>query len=212
MKRLSVFLTLFLAACGSGGGSDPASVGKVLNVYQPACPPVAIMILHQGHAPFDGGGTEVYNLVPVAEAFAEHCLVVYAMEMPAWPHEEGPIERYYQHVIDLLDTFVNLYGSLPVYMSGFSGGGWTTAVMTAMDQRIVKGYSVDGDPANEDWEQVNTPYGWPALYEMAGDRLMHINPSIGSNDPNYRFVRDPSTRQHTFSPWAVGYIITDLGL
>ena len=222
MNRLALVLTLALTACGSSGGGAEQTAGGMVGVYEPTGAPICFMILHQGHAFFDGGtgsnGEEPhpeYDLRPAAEAFTKAGCRVYALEMPPRPHDAGPLQIYYKPVVDLIGQIQEESGS-PIYMAGFSGGGWTTTIAVSNDSRIVKGYSVDGDPVPCDpseWEHMATCTDFPDIYASAGTRLMHINAAVGpSSDPNYKYVIDPTTTAHTFSPWAVQYIIDDLGL
>lgn len=209
MKGTTIGAALLLAACGSA--ESPNWSGGHVGTWQPAGAPVAVMILHQGHDCFTGC-RYADSLVPAAERFAAAGFAVYGFEMPPEPHDHGPIERFYKPVLDLLDT---LDGSLPVYVAGLSGGGWTTSVVTGLDPRIARGYSVEGDPADSDWEQQNTPLGYTALYAQAGERLVHVYIPGSSTDCagfgyQYPCVNDYTTSRHEMSPWAVEYIVTDI--
>lgn len=229
MRSIILACAIFLSACGSGGNDSPQWHGGLFLTWQVTgdnqqwvCrrdpsdqTPCGIMILHQGHDCFDGCRYDD-SLVPRAQEFAAAGLTVYGYEMPPEPHDSGPIERYYQPVLDLLGT---LEGSgQPVYMSGLSGGGWTTTVVTAIDSRITKGWAVDGDPANEDWEQKNTPFDYYTLYNMGGERLVHVY-IPGESPPStcatllalqHPCIEDPVSRTHNFSKWTADRIVEDI--
>jgi len=207
-----VSLVLLLVNCGNDNINWK---GGLIGIWEPSGKPVGIMILHQGHDCFNGCRYDD-NLEPIALYFALKGFFVYGFEMPPDPHNEGPIEKYYQPVIDLLNR-LNAEGNiLPIYMSGLSGGGWTTTVVTALDNRIVKGYSIEGDPTESDWEQSHTPYGYPTLYQMADNRLIHIyrQSFFDCKDWAYPYpcVNDPVATGHYFSIWAADYILRDIGI
>ena len=210
--KLIVLLSLVLVACGTSTQDDepePVSklswVGGVVGVW-PAERPKAILILHQGHDCFSGCGYPS-NLVPAAEQFAKAGFIVYGMEMPLHEHLDPAIEpltweQMYRPVADLLDTFD---GTLPVYIAGLSGGGFIATLTTALDSRIVKGYSVDGDEA------------WSELYLQADVRLTHIfvpgsflKLDCGRWEHPYPCANDMTVSQHAMSAWAVEYIISDV--
>lgn len=210
----ALLIALCLVPVGCGSKSSPGWQGGLYGVWEPQGAPVGVMILHQGHDCFAGCRYDD-SLMPAAEAFAARGFLVYGFEMPPDPHDAGPIERYYHPVLDLIAT---LPPELPVYMAGLSGGGWTTTVVTAIEPRVVRGYSVDGDPASSDWEQRNPPFPYATLYSMAGERLMHVyipNEPGGYAPPGvigYSYVLDETSRAHVFSPWTVEFILSDIGL
>ena len=144
--------------------------------------------------------------------------------MPPLPHNQGPIEQYYKHVTELLDELGQ--SQLPIFMVGLSGGGWTTTVASALDNRIKKGFSIAGDVpkdvaphiAGDCYEQLNPPYDYRALYRKAGERLTHIyiynEPSSRfsgiKGNIGYHYVNDNTTKLHTISDWTVEYILNTL--
>lgn len=139
------------------------------------------------------------------------------MEMPPEPHDAGPIESYYGPVIRLIDELTAEYPGVPISIAGLSGGGWTASVVTALDARIYRGYSVEGDPASSDWEQQNLSHDYPTLYAMAGYRLTHIYIPASSSDCTgwsypYPCVNDPEATGHYVSTFAVNYMLRDLGM
>lgn len=243
-KYLTLVLCALLISCGSSPSSQPQAVsfqgptsptlpttwvGGLVGVWEPIGTPHGVMILHQGHDSFTGERYGRGGLVPAAESFRNAGFIVYGFEMPVLDsdiHEHGPIERFYEPVIKLIDAIGT---NLPIYMAGVSGGGWTTTVVTGIEPRITKGYSVEGDPwfylghnsgrtsdGREDWEQFNMPWTYEKLYESAGSRLAHIFiPGSYSSCQNWTFgecVNDYSTTYHEISPWAVEFIVSDIKL
>lgn len=181
-----------------------------------------VVILHQGHTPFDYPDT---SLIPVALKLQEEGFDVYGFEMPPVPHGP-PIEKFYNPVLDMVDT-------LPednfIFMIGLSGGGWTTTVVTAFSERIVRGYSVAGDIPLDmrirssdygDWEQRNPPLPYRELYDIAGQRLLHIynykdDCCFGYNgwteeELGTSFLVDYTNYRHSISEWTTEYIIEDI--
>lgn len=210
-KNISILLCLFLAACGGGSSSEDNSWrGGLVGVYEPSGVPVGKLILHQGHDCFDGCRYGE-SLIPVAQRFAAAGYLVYAMEMPPLPHA-GPMDQFTDPVTRLLDAIG------PAYMVGLSGGGWTTSVMTALDPRIVRGYSVAGDLNGigaDDFEQINTDY--QSTYAAASGRLLHIynfyegGPWSGvTGDIGFPYVNDFTAYSHTITPSAVDFIVADI--
>jgi hypothetical protein len=194
--------------------------GGHVGTWPPEGPAQGVLLLHHGHSAFDGGTYAPGNLIPVAEAFQAAGFLVYGVEMPPGKHDGLPIEQFVQASQTLLDMIEAMDPHMPVYMVGLSGGGWTTTVMTAIDARITRGYSVAGDHPVEsvergDWEQHIMDY--PLLYAMAGDRLQHIYIwedeccfAHVTGDIGTDYVLDRSTRDHTISPWAIHWILDDI--
>jgi hypothetical protein len=199
--------------------------GGLRKIWQPDQPAKGIVILHQGHSSLAGNDMNGHrfptlDLVPLARRLVSSGYRVYGFEMPPLPHGEGQIERFYQPVIDLLDRISPQ--DLPIYMIGLSGGGWTTTVVTALDDRISLGFSVSGSlpedvrppESCEDWEQCNPPHDYRTLYAMAGDRLMQMY-SLGEpghfggieGDLGYAYVSDVNSNEHTITEWMEEYIL-----
>lgn len=218
---------LLLSACGSasdsGDHSEPHNMtGGLVGVWNPDGEPKGQIILHHGHDTFDGKNDPTGNLIPVAEKFAAAGYVVYGMEMPPLPHDGRPLSDFTDPVAALLDAIG------PAYMIGLSGGGWTTTVVTATDERIIKGFSVAGDVPMDmrdqadpntygDWEQHSLGLDYRALYEQAGDRLLHIynfaDPCCFSGiqgDIGYPYETDHTHSEHKISDWAVEVILLTL--
>ena len=215
--RIIILVVLFLSACGSNSPDSQPWRGGLIGVWEPIGQPRGVFIVHQGHAPFSAPDYQPANLIPVVEQLRDAGFLVYGFEMP--PGDHGPpIERFYQPVLDLIDTIPT---EIPIYMTGLSGGGWTTTVVTSHSSRIVRGYSVAGDAPLDvwigprDWEQLQVDYR--VLYAQAGTRLMHIynfNDSCCfwgiSGDIGYAYVTDPGIRQHAVTQWAIDFILSDI--
>lgn len=211
---------LLLAACGSTPSDEPVTwKGGHYAEWWPA-QPKAIVILHQGHNAFDGGGVEEQNLIPLAEAFRYHGFAVIGFEMPPLPHDGIPLEDFTRPVVEYLD---GLDRDEPVFMVGLSGGGWTTTLVTAQDGRIRRGYSVAGDlpldmrsPADMgDAEQLVPDYR--ALYAQAGERLLHVfneyDPCCFAGvrgDIGGEYLLDTGNRSHSIGPDTVAWIVADM--
>lgn len=213
---LPPFAVLALAACG-GGEESPDWTGGLYGVWEPAGAARGVLIVHQGHDCFDGCRYDD-SLVPLAERARDAGYLVYGFEMPPGRHTAGPVERFYQPVLSLLDT---LPPGTPVYMAGLSGGGWTTTVVTALDARIVRGYSVAGirpDPATrcdaDDFECVNPPRPYEELHALAGARLLQVHIPLSNGDTcasvTTPCIEDYTTDNHAVSPWAVDLILSDM--
>jgi len=199
-------------------------VGGLKGIWNPTIPIKGYVIIHQGHSAWSGGNNPEYDLTPMAEAFLNAGYRVYAFEMPPMPHNYGPVERFYKPVINLLDKIAG--DGYPTYMVGFSGGAWTTTNATALDSRIKKGYSIQGDcplyiwePKLTEWDEyVSTIYPFFTLYQMAGDRLLHIygKKNVGPygfvdrETAGYPIVYDDTATTHEVTPWAIDYILGDI--
>lgn len=217
-KNLSILLCLFLAACGSGeSNSNTTWNGGIWSVWSPATPNGKAIILHQGHSPFNYAD---HDLTGVAQQFSDAGFVVYGMEMPfPSPHDSGPLSKFTDPVTKLVDELTKQ--GLKTYMVGLSGGGWTTTVVTYLDPRIIKGYSVAGDHPTEsymgDWESKNPPAPYKDMYAATSGRLVHIynwdDPCCFARiqgDIGGEYVTDYTTQRHEISAWAVSYIISDI--
>jgi len=60
------------------------------------------------------------------------------------PDGESPIKFFVEPIIVSLNYIEENYNFESYYMVGISGGGWTTTLVTALDDRISKSYSVAG--------------------------------------------------------------------
>lgn len=210
-KRIAAAMSMLLAAaCGE---SKPNWSGGLVGIWEPSGTAAAIMILHQGHDSFYGVRYGD-DLSEDAKFFATHGFRVFGFEMPPEPHD-GPVERFYAPVIATLNALDAAGNTLPYYIAGVSGGGWTAQVVTALDARIKRGYSVEeGDPADGDWEQQHPPRTYHELSHLAGERLVRVyipksNSDCNGIDVRHVCVNDTTTARHEMSPWAAGFIARD---
>lgn len=175
------------------------------------------IILHQGHNNFNGSRSrESESLIQAAEFLKSKGYKVHGFEMPPFPHQGRPLNDFIDPLLDYLDEIG------PAYMMGLSGGGWTTTIMTAIDDRIIKGYSIAGDAPHDisegprDYEQ-NMIKDYRQIYKLAGDRLYHI---YNENDPccfsdiedeiDYEFYVDKSHQTHQISQSTLEFILKDI--
>lgn len=193
--------------------------GGLRYVLEPAGVPIGVVILHQGHNPFDAPNDPISSLVPVSERLVQEGYAVACFEMPPMWHS-GSIEKFYNPVLQYIETVTGG----PIFMIGLSGGGWTTTVTTAISNRITKGYSVAGDHPElslaGDWEQQNPPYPYRTMYQMAISRLLHVYNAYDSCCYRYAgwteeeigtpFIVDYTHQNHMISPWAIEQIIEDM--
>jgi len=168
------------------------------------------VVLHSGH------GFWSCTMTRAAYIFADAGFTVYRAEMPAWPHDES--DEFFKETNALLE----LLEGEKIYMVGLSGGGWTTTMATAMNEQIIKGYSVAGDHPVEsyiigDYEQQNPPLDYYDAYSIAGDRLLHIYGQYDSccfagitGDIGTEYVIDYTYSVHQISEWAATYILNDM--
>ncbi|MCG8430390.1 MAG: hypothetical protein MJA29_04380 [Candidatus Omnitrophica bacterium] len=126
-----------------------------------------LVIYHQGH---DGGATRDGHAY--VQRFLDEGYAVVAISMPLiGPNYPGPVENHDAIFDDYPNTYItpfkyflhptisaiNKYTSefTEIFMVGHSGGGWTTMMMAAMDDRIKKSFPVSG--------------GWPLYMRWAHD-------------------------------------------
>ena len=248
LRTVFALCLLFLCAhCGretsnSAPSSSPASPllgtftpdgawrGGLVGLWEPPAPAKGVLLLHQGHSPWDGGAYPPGDLTPAAEAFRAAGYWVFGLEMPPMPHQGIPFEGFLEASSEVLDMVDIHFPDLPVFMVGLSGGGWTTTMLTAHDGRIVRGYSVAGDhpviSMNPDlpdcWEECLGDGAWipwlgdyEEVYARAGDRLVHIynwyEPTVfGEIDDRPGAIIDYTEAAHAISPWAVAWILDDI--
>ena len=139
-------------------------------VWTPLTPANKLLILHQGHS--NGFNGLDMNLV-IQEALTNN-ITVCGMVMPGGsdPYTSGtsvdhdndqdPLEDFIGPVWIVINTLIGTYGN-EIYMNGLSGGGWTTTVAAAADDRIKKSFPQAGSLPEymavfsaggfRDWEQ-----------------------------------------------------------
>ena len=99
--------------------------------------------------------------------------------------EFSPIKYFVEPIVLSLNYIDESYNYDDYYMVGISGGGWTTVVYSAIDERVSKSYSVAGSyPLHlrheaknlGDYEQIN-----PNLYRIANYLELYIMSSFGDD-------------------------------
>ena len=95
----------------------------------------------------------------------------------------SPLKYFVEPIVLSLNYIDESYNYDDYYMVGISGGGWTTVVYSAIDERVSKSYSVAGSyPLHlrheaknlGDYEQIN-----PNLYRIANYLELYIMSSFG---------------------------------
>ena len=99
--------------------------------------------------------------------------------------EFSPIKYFVEPIVLSLNYIDESYNYDDYYMVGISGGGWTTVVYSAIDERVSKSYSVAGSyPLHlrheaknlGDYEQIN-----PNLYRIANYLELYTMSSFGND-------------------------------
>ena len=149
---------------------------------------------------------------------------------------DRPIRFFVEPVAVVLNYIAEKYNS--IYMIGISGGGWTTVLYSAIDERISKSYPVAGTcptylAAPRDWGDYE--HRVPELYQIANYLELYIMASYGRRqlqvfnryDPacysgikyqtyekhimgNFEVYLDESHREHKISKQALKIIIKDM--
>ena len=97
----------------------------------------------------------------------------------------SPMKYFVEPIVLSLNYIDGSYDYDDYYMIGISGGGWTTIVYSAIDERVSKSYSVAGSyPLHlrheaknlGDYEQIN-----PNLYRIANYLELYIMSSFGDD-------------------------------
>ena len=97
----------------------------------------------------------------------------------------SPLKYFVEPIVLSLNYIDESYNYDDYYMVGISGGGWTTVVYSAIDERVSKSYSVAGSyPLHlrheaknlGDYEQIN-----PNLYRIANYLELYIMSSFGDD-------------------------------
>ena len=108
------------------------------------------------------------------------------------PAQGHPVKYFVEPVFRVINYLQNK-GFTEIYMTGLSGGGWTTTLCAAMDTRIKRSYPVAGslpiylrirDPKNGSWgdyEQVV-----PELYRIANYLELYV---LGASGPGRRQIQ-----------------------
>lgn len=98
---------------------------------------------------------------------------------------DRPFRFFFEPIVTVLNYVEDVYGHKSAYMTGLSGGGWTTTVYAALDRRIQRSYPVGGSVPNYlrvgfeglgDAEQVD-----PGFYRIANYEELYVLGALGLN-------------------------------
>lgn len=148
-------------------------------LYIPATPNGKAMIVHQGHSTGYFGEA---GIAETCQAFLSNGFVVVLCGMPGYNGNQGSathgtynsLAPFVGHVI----AAINHLAGYEINMVGLSGGGWTTVVCAAIDERIKTSIPVAGSLpmayrgattlSGSDWEQtaVVAVLDYPGLYAL----------------------------------------------
>ncbi len=181
-------------------------VNSTSYLFLPENPNDELIIYHQGH---DGGFINGKNTI---QFFLNKGYSVLAFSMPLLgmnnqpivdtefgeiklvSHEYfrfiesqnfSPLKFYFEPLSSSLNYIENNFNFTNFYMVGISGGGWTTTVYSAIDERISKSFSIAGSipislriNANDlgDYEQT-----LPDFYKTANYLDLYVLASYGEN-------------------------------
>ncbi len=103
----------------------------------------------------------------------------------------SPIKLFMEPITVALNYALKEYGFSPVYMTGISGGGWSTTLYSALDTRILKSYPVAGTlpiymRIKRDWgdyEQIE-----PEMYRIANYLELYILGSYGDSRKQFQML------------------------
>jgi len=106
----------------------------------------------------------------------------------------SPIKYFFEPITISLNYIDQEYDYLSYSMIGISGGGWTTTLYSAIDDRILKSFSISGsypiylrsDPKNfGDYEQTI-----PKLYSISNYLELYVMSSYGQNRLHVQFFTE----------------------
>lgn len=134
-------------------------------LWTPTSPAGSVMILHQGHS-LDYNG---YQYGQALQTYLTAGVAVCGLVMPGGVDEVTSgtstehntaaygMDDFVGPVIVAVNTLIDI-GYTDIFMSGLSGGGWTTVLSAAADTRIDKSFPTAGslplyDPVSRDFEQ-----------------------------------------------------------
>lgn len=122
-----------------------------------------LMILHQGHT----GGYGSYSMTAAIQAYIDAGFKVCGLVMPGGADDvtSGTSGNHNTNtpalstfIGPIIDSINSLFGEGHIYMSGLSGGAWSTVLAAAVDTRIERAYPDTGSlplhlPSSRDYEQ-----------------------------------------------------------
>jgi hypothetical protein len=162
-------------------------------VWTPTSPNGDLVILHQGHT----GGYNSYGYGTALQSYLTAGFTVCGLVMPggadevtsstSGDHNSGQesLDYFITPIIVAINTLEADVTN--IYMTGLSGGGWSTVLAAALDTRIQKSYPTSGSlpiqcSTSRDWEQYLPgvrSLGYEDLYLLgacgAGRRQKQIN-------------------------------------
>ena len=102
------------------------------------------------------------------------------------PTNGHPVKYFLEPVIEVLNYIETNFSYSQISMTGLSGGGWTTALVSAIDTRIQNNFPVAG--SNPFYLVSNDPGSWgedyehsiPELYRITNNLELYILGSYGT--------------------------------
>lgn len=171
------------------------ATNRINYLWRPTAPNGKLVIYHYGHTSEDWNA--VGKQVEMLHALTNVGYTICGSQMPPgsvtghnlYPVPDGslnPLKYFLEDVIRCINEIGDDYDA--VYMTGLSGGGWTTVLCAAIDTRIERSIHVDGNfplfisEGSRDYEQflpgVATAFDYTDLYVMGasnGRRQMQLH-------------------------------------
>jgi dienelactone hydrolase len=191
-------------------GGSPIVHTSTAYLYHPQSPNGRVVVVHHGHSCVFDGSDGPYNLDKAIQDLVAANYAVVAMKMPlcqqpsqcgsdaiSKSHDDmftdpqrlrtgSPLQFFLEPIAQTLNYIQSKYPDTyhDFNMLGFSGGGWTTTIYSALDPRITLSFPVAGSVpldlpmgiGGRDTEQ-----NLPAFYDLAGYRDLYIMGSFGRN-------------------------------
>ena len=193
------------------------NVNSIVYLFHPVNSNNKLIVYHQGHS------GDFYNGKKSIDFFLSEGFTVLAFAMPLlgnnnnptlehesfgeitlFDHDQfillqtnsfSPIQYFVEPIMTSLNYLDQNYNFDSYTMVGISGGGWTTMLYSAIDERITNSFSIAGSypiylriqPKNlGDFEQLD-----PELYTVANYLDLYILSSIGQNRSHTQiFIKD----------------------
>lgn len=193
------------------------NVNSIAYLFHPINSNNKLIVYHEGHS------GDFYNGIDSIETFLDNGFTVLAFSMPLlgnnnnpilehdsfgmiklFDHDQfillqtdsfSPIQFFVEPIMISLNYLDKNYRFDSYNMVGISGGGWTTTVYSAIDERIDKSFSIAGSypiylryqsKNLGDYEQLE-----PGLYNTANYLDLYILSSVGQNRTHTQiFIKD----------------------
>tara|TARA_Y100001960_G_C14704307_1_gene843495 strand:+ start:549 stop:1658 length:1110 start_codon:yes stop_codon:yes gene_type:complete len=183
------------------------NINSIAYLFQPTIDNNKIIIYHQGHSGdfFEGKSTIEYFLKKNYSVIAFSMPLLGMNNQPIIQHPQfgeikmqshnqlpllknsnfSPIKFFVEPVIVALNYLEKHHNFDAYYMIGISGGGWSTTLVSAIDDRVNQSYSIAGsypiflrsDPKNfGDYEQHDLDF-----YQVANYLDLYVMSSIGND-------------------------------